>query len=179
MAKWNWVNIGSGNGLLPDGTMPSPEPMLTHHWVAMTFTCGQFHERCFNRPLLDFSLKDADLKLIIAHEMLSSIGVENGIMWNRMACGFPCAYECLWVPIRRNNCIPDDFQLVHLWNLSLHKGDMRAQLGVMFGAIAVLKIQHPGRDIQHFTCSCAYKNDICMITGSAHVLHTEIQCFEE
>ena len=24
-----WVNIGSGNGLLPDGTKPSPEPMLT------------------------------------------------------------------------------------------------------------------------------------------------------
>ena len=24
-----WVNIGSGNGLLPDGTKPLPEPMLT------------------------------------------------------------------------------------------------------------------------------------------------------
>ena len=23
-----WVNIGSGNGLLPDGTKPLPEPML-------------------------------------------------------------------------------------------------------------------------------------------------------
>ena len=30
MAKENWVNIGSGNGLLPDGTKPSPEPMLTY-----------------------------------------------------------------------------------------------------------------------------------------------------
>ena len=28
-----WVNIGSGNGLLPDGTKPLPEPMSTdHHW---------------------------------------------------------------------------------------------------------------------------------------------------
>ena len=27
----NWVNIGSGNGLLPDGTKPLPEPMLTYH----------------------------------------------------------------------------------------------------------------------------------------------------
>ena len=26
-----WVTIGSGNGLLPDGTKPSPEPMLTYH----------------------------------------------------------------------------------------------------------------------------------------------------
>ena len=25
-----WVNIGSGNGLLPDGTKPLPEPMLTY-----------------------------------------------------------------------------------------------------------------------------------------------------
>ena len=26
-----WVNIGSGNGLLPDGIKPLPEPMLTYH----------------------------------------------------------------------------------------------------------------------------------------------------
>ena len=26
-----WVNTGSGNGLLPDGTKPFPEPMLTYH----------------------------------------------------------------------------------------------------------------------------------------------------
>ena len=26
-----WVNIDSGNGLLPDGTKPLPEPMLTIH----------------------------------------------------------------------------------------------------------------------------------------------------
>ena len=25
------VNIGSGNGLLPDSTKPLPEPMLTYH----------------------------------------------------------------------------------------------------------------------------------------------------
>ena len=26
-----WVNIGSGNGLLPDGTKPLPESVLTYH----------------------------------------------------------------------------------------------------------------------------------------------------
>ena len=26
-----WVNIGSGNGLVPDSTKPLPEPMLTYH----------------------------------------------------------------------------------------------------------------------------------------------------
>ena len=29
MATEIWVNIGSGNGLLPDGTNPLPESMLT------------------------------------------------------------------------------------------------------------------------------------------------------
>ena len=29
MTKQNWVNIGSGNGLLPDSTKPLPQPMLT------------------------------------------------------------------------------------------------------------------------------------------------------
>ena len=32
---------GSGNGLLPDGTKPLPEPMLTHHqWSPVTFNWG-------------------------------------------------------------------------------------------------------------------------------------------
>ena len=31
--KQIWVTIGSGNGLLPDGTKPLPDPMLIyHHW---------------------------------------------------------------------------------------------------------------------------------------------------
>ena len=31
MATEIWVNIGSSNGLMPDGTKPLPEPMLTDH----------------------------------------------------------------------------------------------------------------------------------------------------
>ena len=38
------VNIGSGNGLLPDGTKPLPEPMLTYHQGPVTFIWGQFHK---------------------------------------------------------------------------------------------------------------------------------------
>ena len=30
MVSWILVNIGSGNDLLPDGTKPLPEPMLTY-----------------------------------------------------------------------------------------------------------------------------------------------------
>ena len=33
-----WINIGSGDGLLPDGTKPLPEPMLTYHqWGDVEF----------------------------------------------------------------------------------------------------------------------------------------------
>ena len=33
MAAWIWVDIGSGNGLLLDGTKSPPEPMLnSHYW---------------------------------------------------------------------------------------------------------------------------------------------------
>ena len=34
-----WINIGSGNGLLPDSTKPLPESMLTNHlWGLVVFT---------------------------------------------------------------------------------------------------------------------------------------------
>ena len=40
-----WVNIDSGNGLLPDGTKPLPEPILTsHEWGSMAFTWEQFSQ---------------------------------------------------------------------------------------------------------------------------------------
>ena len=32
MVTYVWVNIGSGNGLVPDSTKPLPEPVLTDHY---------------------------------------------------------------------------------------------------------------------------------------------------
>ena len=44
-----WVNICSGNGFLPYGTKPLPEPMLTdHQWSPVTFILWQFHKGCLN-----------------------------------------------------------------------------------------------------------------------------------
>ena len=44
-----WVNIGSGNGLLPDGTKPLPEPMLTCHQLSfVTFPEGGFTEDAYD-----------------------------------------------------------------------------------------------------------------------------------
>ena len=36
-----WVNIGSGNDLLPGGTKPLPEPM----WTNLQYGFMQFHKR--------------------------------------------------------------------------------------------------------------------------------------
>ena len=55
-----WVNIGSGNGLLPDGTKPLPEPMLTYHqWGNAPFMWGQFQP-----SITKISLKITSLKFI-------------------------------------------------------------------------------------------------------------------
>ena len=47
------VNIGSGNDLLPDGTKPSPGPMLTYHqrYYSGSFTWEQFRKstKCIRR----------------------------------------------------------------------------------------------------------------------------------
>ena len=46
MASEILVNIGSGNGLVPNGAKPIPEPVLTYHqWGPATFIWGQFHKK--------------------------------------------------------------------------------------------------------------------------------------
>ena len=42
----NMVNIGSGNGLLPDGTKPLPEPMLAYHCQSsVAIILGHYHKK--------------------------------------------------------------------------------------------------------------------------------------
>ena len=59
MASLNLVNIGYGNGLLPDGTKPLPKPMLTYHqWGLVGFTLGNFkcswhHKLCYTFKVRD------------------------------------------------------------------------------------------------------------------------------
>ena len=46
MATQILVNIGSGNGSLPDGTKPLPEPMLTYLLLnPMKFIWGHYHKK--------------------------------------------------------------------------------------------------------------------------------------
>ena len=47
IAIWICVNMGSGDGLVPDGTKPLPKPMLTsHQWSSVANTWKQFHGKC-------------------------------------------------------------------------------------------------------------------------------------
>ena len=47
-------NIGAGNGLIPDGTKPLLEPMLTDHQGSpVTFILGQFHKIYLNHQSLN------------------------------------------------------------------------------------------------------------------------------
>ena len=55
MATKIWINIGSGDGLLRDGTKPLPEPLLTdHQWNPAPFLLGQFHKRYLNQIQLNW-----------------------------------------------------------------------------------------------------------------------------
>ena len=55
-----WVNIGSGNGVLPDGTKPLPEPFLTYTSRGIIIRGSEDDnqlnktENCILKPHLDF-----------------------------------------------------------------------------------------------------------------------------
>ena len=49
MASWNLDNIGLGNGMLPDGTKPLPEPMLTNYQWGHVVLADEFeYLACFS-----------------------------------------------------------------------------------------------------------------------------------
>ena len=59
MAAEIWVNIGSGNGLLPDGTKPLPEPVLTDH----QWSPSDIHIREISREMPQTSIIKIHLKI--------------------------------------------------------------------------------------------------------------------
>ena len=95
MASGIWVNIGSGNGLLPDGTKPLPEPMLTDHlWSPVTFILGQFHKRCFNHQ---------SLKSIWNYKSKISFKFPWG-QWVKSKCQLPAATSTGSLPQNYTKC---------------------------------------------------------------------------
>ena len=59
MATEIWVNIGSGYLLLPDGTKPLPEPMLTDH----LFKSSDIHIRAITQEIPQPSITKICLKI--------------------------------------------------------------------------------------------------------------------
>ena len=62
MATEIWVSIGSGNGLLPDGTKPLPEhaePMLTDHRLKSS----DIHSRAMSQEMPQPSITKIHLKI--------------------------------------------------------------------------------------------------------------------
>ena len=58
-----WLNNGSGNGLLPSGNNPLPEPMLAYHkWGQVIFVWGPFHKRHLGHQLLKLAWKSIIIK---------------------------------------------------------------------------------------------------------------------
>ena len=54
----SWSTLAQGNGLLPDGTKPLPEPMLTYHQLGrVAFTWVQFYKRCLSHQSLKLAWK--------------------------------------------------------------------------------------------------------------------------
>ena len=59
----NLVDIGSGNGLLPDGTKPLPEPVLNNHlwlqvlWHSIECKINSLRPRQNGRPFADDTFK--------------------------------------------------------------------------------------------------------------------------
>ena len=59
MGTYLWINIDSGNGLLPDGTKPLPEPMSTYHqWGSVART----RLRPISQEMLKISIRKMNSK---------------------------------------------------------------------------------------------------------------------
>ena len=92
MATEIWLNIGWGNGLLPDGIKPSPEPILTsHQWGLVAFTYhGQSHRKCPRYLSLIW-------KLLVHWDRVTLICVSKLTIISSNNCLSPCRQVFIWI----------------------------------------------------------------------------------
>ena len=77
MASLNLVNVGLGNGLLPNGTKPLPEPMLIYHKMcSIVVTWRQFHKNYSRNKSVTCKITT---KLPEANELMCS--QNTGCLW--------------------------------------------------------------------------------------------------
>ena len=98
LAAWIAFNIGSGNGLVPDGTKPLPEPMLTYDQEGI-------HRMALAEEHLKMQISKTRMKIVLAKSLphfpgsVSSTHVGNfciflsfprcqaHVWWPRIPCG--------------------------------------------------------------------------------------------
>ena len=78
-----WVNIGSGNVLLPEGTKPLPEPMLTDH----QWSSSDIHLRSISQEIPQPSITKICLKITYLNFHSNSPGV-NELNGHLLSCQY-------------------------------------------------------------------------------------------
>ena len=98
MATSIWVNICSGNGLLPNGTKPFPESILTYHpYGPMAFIWGPFQKRYIYHQSHEFVWKLFIRNLIQILQWPVSYGCPLMDIDTPQECGIwvPCHICCV------------------------------------------------------------------------------------
>ena len=91
MATNIWINISSSNDLLPDGTKPLTELILTeHHWGLVALFWGQFHRKCSRYLFLIWVWNS----LILDYSHISMLSTSIGGQWYRwlLPCDPPASF---------------------------------------------------------------------------------------
>ena len=112
LTTWIWVNTGSGNGLVPDGTKPLPESMWTnHHWDFVAI-----HTRPTSYKMFKISFFDMSLIITISISKAHLPGA-NKLKWSilfRMGISYLCLWDVLTIVIL--------WWHFYLWSFTEHDG---------------------------------------------------------
>ena len=104
----NLANIGSGNGFLPNGTKPLPEPMLINlQWHIVTYTGQQLHRV---PKLLSYSHTAPSP----SGQWVNQFFPPHCTQWWPSVCTPPCTLnQCQHINITTRQCIPHSCQITH------------------------------------------------------------------
>ena len=116
----DWLNFGSSNDLLPDGTKPLPKPIMTsHRRCSVAFTREQFHEL---NPSLVFG--NYTSKITTTNPRGQWVNIGNHIMqWLFNYCQTPNIRHTLLAGIKlvdHSDVVGASHRLLALLQLHLH-----------------------------------------------------------
>ena len=141
MATWVWVNIGSGNGLLCNGTKPLHWQISTSHWRgSVAFAWEQFHSESSNyhsQQWIWMLTCEGLLSMNAAvkqgnHDIYQIIIIipSGGIVGIIMRCGDG---------VSSNTLVPHHHNIY--WLVNLQWGDAKLKNDAMWRKIKICKIE--------------------------------------